>query len=52
MNRGSEARPMHPDDGPQGTYPPTEEMLDRPVDPELRQRRAENLRAVWETPKG
>ena len=36
-------------DHPEGTYPPTEEMLDRPIDPALRKRRADELRraAHW-----
>lgn len=40
------------DAGPEGTYPPTEEMLDAPVDPEVKARREADLRRAWETPKG
>ncbi|WP_323764435.1 cytochrome c oxidase subunit I [Marinovum sp.] len=40
------------DEVPQGTYPPTEEMLDRPVNPGLSERRANELRKAWKTPKG
>nr|WP_043767028.1 cytochrome c oxidase subunit I [Roseivivax isoporae] len=37
---------------PEGIYPPTEEMLDEPVDPELRKAQEERLRAVWAEPPG
>ncbi|WP_085790746.1 cytochrome c oxidase subunit I [Roseivivax jejudonensis] len=37
---------------PQGIYPPTEEMLNEPVDPELREAQAARLRAVWAEPPG
>lgn len=40
------------DAGPEGTYPPTEEMLDAPVDAEVKARREADLRRAWETPKG
>ncbi len=37
---------------PEGTYPPTEAMLEAPVDREFQQQSADRLRAVWATPKG
>ncbi|MFD1343116.1 cytochrome c oxidase subunit I [Litorisediminicola beolgyonensis] len=40
------------DPTPEGIYPPTEEMLDEPVDPELQKAQEERLRAVWDDPKG
>ena len=40
------------DAGPEGTYPPTEEMLNTPVDPEVKARREADLRKAWKTPKG
>lgn len=38
--------------GPQGIYPPTEEMLSEPVDPELQKAQTERLKAVWAQPRG
>jgi len=38
--------------GPKGQYPPSEAMLNAPVDPELNARRAAQLRAAWQTPRG
>ena len=35
-----------------GTYPPTEDMLDAPVDPDFQLASAERLRTVWKTPAG
>ncbi|MBV7377997.1 cytochrome c oxidase subunit I [Maritimibacter dapengensis] len=37
---------------PEGTYPPTEEMLDTPVDPGLKKAREDRLRAAWKQPTG
>ncbi len=35
-----------------GIYPPTEEMLTAPVDPEVSKAQADRLRAVWDDPPG
>ncbi|WP_036180365.1 cbb3-type cytochrome c oxidase subunit I [Palleronia rufa] len=35
-----------------GTYPPTEESLTRPIDPEEAEAQADRLRAVWDDPPG
>ena len=35
-----------------GPYPPTEEMLSEPVDPELQKASAERLKKIWAQPKG
>ncbi len=37
---------------PEGIYPPTEEMLAEPVDPELCKAQEARLREVWADPKG
>ena len=37
---------------PSGPYPPTEEMLSDPVDPDLAAEQAERLRKVWAAPEG
>ncbi|SEN98682.1 cbb3-type cytochrome c oxidase subunit I [Palleronia pelagia] len=37
---------------PEGTFPPTDEMLARPVDTEEEARRADRLRRAWDEPKG
>jgi len=37
---------------PEGTFPPTDEMLARPVDAEEEARRADRLRRAWDEPKG
>jgi cytochrome c oxidase subunit 1/cytochrome c oxidase subunit I+III len=38
--------------GAEGIYPPTEEMLAEPVDPDLSREQAERLRAAWAMPRG
>ncbi|MFN0262253.1 cytochrome c oxidase subunit I [Tepidamorphus sp. 3E244] len=48
--RGSAADPA-PGDG-QGTYPPSEEQIAAPVDPEFREASADRLRKAWKTPQG
>ena len=40
------------DRAPEGPYPPTEEMLEKPVDPELQKEQVARLRKAWETPRG
>ncbi|KAF0675845.1 cytochrome c oxidase subunit I [Profundibacterium mesophilum] len=37
---------------PEGPYPPTEEMLAEPIDPELRKAQGERLKKAWAMPKG
>ncbi|MBM9596174.1 cytochrome c oxidase subunit I [Roseitranquillus sediminis] len=37
---------------PEGPYPPTDEMLAEPMDPEVSRAQAERLRAAWKTPQG
>ncbi|WP_149755236.1 cytochrome c oxidase subunit I [Roseivivax sediminis] len=37
---------------PRGIYPPTEEMLNEPVDPDLQKAQEARLRAVWAEPPG
>lgn len=37
---------------PEGTYPPTEAMLDAPVDPDVKAAREARLRAAWKQPQG
>ncbi|ETW13262.1 cytochrome c oxidase subunit I [Roseivivax marinus] len=38
--------------GPYGIYPPTEEMLNEPVDPEVSKAQEDRLRRAWAAPKG
>ncbi len=38
--------------GPAGPWPPSEEMLSRPVDPDLAAEQEKRLRAAWKTPPG
>ncbi len=40
------------DPKPEGTFPPTEAMLDAPVDPALAAQQAARLAEVWKTPTG
>jgi cytochrome c oxidase subunit I len=37
---------------PQGIWPPTEEMLARPIDPQQAATQADRLRRAWKTPEG
>ncbi|MEI4195818.1 cytochrome c oxidase subunit I [Roseovarius sp. E0-M6] len=37
---------------PVGTYPPTQELLDAPDDPQARAEREAQLREAWKTPRG
>lgn len=37
---------------PSGIYPPTEEMLNEPVDPELQKAQEERLKEAWKAPEG
>ncbi|EKE45006.1 Cytochrome c oxidase, subunit I [Oceaniovalibus guishaninsula JLT2003] len=37
---------------PEGPYPPTDEMLARPVPSDLQEAQADRLRAAWRTPQG
>ena len=37
---------------PQGTYPPTEDMLAEPVPQEVQEAQKKRLRAAWKTPQG
>lgn len=37
---------------PEGTYPPTEDMLSTPVDPEMQKAQEARLKEVWAQPKG
>jgi cytochrome c oxidase subunit I len=46
----SDAEPGDPQ--PQGIYPPTEEMLNAPVDPAVAKAQENRLRAVWKQPQG
>ncbi len=45
-------RPVSEAPGPEGIFPPTEEMLNEPVDPDVARAQADRLRAAWGMPGG